>query len=78
MSDVMRGIFPVMQTPLKEGGELDEDSMKLQVDFCVEAGAHGLVFPVLGSEFQYLSEREREVMTSVVVEASDGLSLIHI
>ncbi|MAN24443.1 MAG: hypothetical protein CME10_09265 [Gemmatimonadetes bacterium] len=72
MSDVMRGIFPVLQTPLKEDGELDEDSMKRQVDFCVEAGAHGLVFPVLGSEFQYLSEREREVMTSVVVEASDG------
>ena len=72
MSDVMQGIFPVLQTPLTEDGQLDKDSMRRQVEFCVEAGAHGLVFPVLGSEFQYLSEKEREDMTAVLVEAANG------
>src|SRR3954468_5813908 len=46
----MRGIFPVLQTPLDADGELDIASLRREVRFCIEAGAHGLVFPALGSE----------------------------
>ena len=57
MSEPMRGIFPVLQTPLDADGELDIASLRREVCFCIEAGAHGLVFPALGSELQYLSDR---------------------
>ncbi|MCZ6634452.1 MAG: dihydrodipicolinate synthase family protein [bacterium] len=72
MSDPIRGILPVLQTPLNEDGTFDAESMKRQVDFCVAAGAGGLVYPVLGGEFQYLSDRERQHWVEVVVVATDG------
>ena len=68
----MQGIFPVLQTPLTSSGDLDTDSLKRQVSFCIQAGAHGLVFPVLGSEFQYLSDRERQRLVPVVVAEAAG------
>jgi dihydrodipicolinate synthase/N-acetylneuraminate lyase len=72
MSKPLRGIFPVLQTPLDAGGELDPASLGREVRFCIEAGAHGLVYPVLGSEFQYLSDRERQQMVEVVVGEAAG------
>jgi dihydrodipicolinate synthase/N-acetylneuraminate lyase len=49
MDDIMRGIFPVLQTAVRADGELDLESMKKQVDFCIECGGHGLVFPASSS-----------------------------
>jgi dihydrodipicolinate synthase/N-acetylneuraminate lyase len=77
MSEPMRGIFPVLQTPLDVDGELDIASLRREVRFCIEAGAHGLVFPALGSELQYLSDRERQQLVEVVVgEASGQLPVV--
>jgi len=72
MSQVMRGIFPVLQTPVASDGELDVDSLKREVAFCIEAGAHGLVFPVLGSEFQFLTRGERQRLVEVVIGEAAG------
>ena len=67
-----RGIFPVLQTPLTKDGELDINSLKREVNFCIQAGAHGLVFPVLGSEFQFLTEDERHRLVEIVVSEANG------
>lgn len=72
MSERIRGILPVLQTALAADGEFDMDAMKRQVTFCIEAGAHGLVYPVLGSEFQYLSDSERQRLLEVVVGEAAG------
>jgi len=48
------------------------DELAQQVDFCVAAGAHGLVFPVLGSEFQFLTDAERRRGMEIVVRTADG------
>lgn len=72
MTDPLRGIFPVLQTPLDEKEELDRASLEAEVAFCITAGAHGLVYPVLGSEFQFLSDRERQQMVAVVLQAAGG------
>lgn len=72
MSKTLRGIFPVLQTPLTDDDEPDLDSMKRQVNFCIEAGAHGMVYPVLGGEFQFLKEGERHLMVEVVVKEARG------
>jgi dihydrodipicolinate synthase/N-acetylneuraminate lyase len=73
MSIILRGIFPVLQTPLTKDGELDIKSLKREVNFCIQAGAHGLVYPVLGSEFQFLTESERHQLVEVVVSETNGL-----
>jgi dihydrodipicolinate synthase/N-acetylneuraminate lyase len=68
----LQGIFPVLQLPLDEGGALDHMSLERQVRFCIAAGAHGLVFPALGSELQYLTDRERQELVEVVIGANAG------
>ena len=72
MSDAWEGIFAVLQTPLTESGELDPESMEKQVGFCIECGAHGLVSPVLGGEFMYLTEGERAQFVEIVTRTAAG------
>ena len=72
MTEVMKGIFAVMQTPLKENGDLDVGSLEKQTSFCIECGAHGLVYPVLGGEYQFLSEGESARLVEVVVKTAAG------
>jgi len=63
-----RGIFTIPSTPFREDGEIDVPSFRRVVDFCVECGAHGLVFPVNASEFTSLSDAERFRLAEVLVE----------
>jgi len=70
MSERLHGIFPVLQTPLDRAGNLDANSLSREVDFCIAAGAHGLVYPALGSELQYLSDRERQQLVEVVLRTA--------
>lgn len=72
MSGPLRGIFPVVLTPFADDGSIDADALRREVDFSVAAGAHGLVFPVLASEFQYLSDAERRAAVEVVVRQAGG------
>ena len=72
VKDRIQGILPVVQTALTDDGMLDEQSMETQVEFCIEAAAHGIVYPVLGSEYQFLSDKERQHLVEVVVGAAAG------
>lgn len=72
MAERFQGLFPVLQTPVGPGGEIEVDSLRREVDFCVQAGAHGLVFPVLGSEFQFLTDGERHQLVEVVIKQAAG------
>jgi 4-hydroxy-tetrahydrodipicolinate synthase len=72
MPETLRGIFPVLQTPLNACGDLDIPDLQREVAFNIKAGAHGLVFPVLGSEFQFLSDAERREMVEVVIAEAAG------
>ena len=42
MAQELRGIVPVLITPFDEQGELDEGSLRREVEYCIEQGAHGL------------------------------------
>lgn len=72
MAGPWRGIFPVLLTPFRDDGTIDEESLRREVDFVIEAGAHGMVTPVNTSEFYLLSEKERQRLSDVVTEQADG------
>ncbi|MHC4480321.1 MAG: dihydrodipicolinate synthase family protein, partial [Planctomycetota bacterium] len=72
MSQNMRGVFTIPSTPFREDGRVDEPAFRRIVDFCVECGAHGLVYPVNASEFTALSDRERMELSEVLVEQNAG------
>jgi 4-hydroxy-tetrahydrodipicolinate synthase len=63
-----RGIFTIPQTPFDEQGQLDETSLRREIDFCVACGAHGIVMPVMASEFFVLTDDERRRITDVTIE----------
>ena len=75
----MKGIFTIPSTPFKPDGEIDIRGFRRVVDFCVECGAHGLVFPVNASEFVTLSDQERFDLSEVLVEqnAATALTIAH-
>lgn len=61
-----RGIFTIPVTPFTDGADLDIDSLRSEIDFCIEAGAHGIVHPVMASEFFTLTDEERLQLMPVV------------
>jgi dihydrodipicolinate synthase/N-acetylneuraminate lyase len=67
-----RGIFTIPSTPFREDGEVDVHGFRRVVDFCVDCGAHGLVYPVNASEFTSLSDAERFQLCEVLVEQNEG------
>lgn len=71
-SKPFRGIFTIPVTPFHDNGEIDIAGFRRVVDFCVDCGAHGLVYPVNASEFTVLSDAERFELTEVLVEQNAG------
>ena len=77
MQQPWRGIFVIVVTPFTADGALDESSLRKQVRFCIEAGAHGLVGPANASEFSTLSDDERKRWIDIVVnECSNEIPVI--
>src|SRR5205823_3641226 len=70
MAQGYRGVFTIPVTPFDRHGNIDEDSLKNQVDWCVRAGAHGIVAPVNASEAPTLLDDERKRVTRIVVETT--------
>ncbi len=51
---------------------LDVISLEHEVAFCIQSQAHGMVYPVLASEFQVLTDRERRQGVETVLHAAAG------
>lgn len=71
-SQAVRGVYAIPPTPFDEAGNLDEVSLARCVDFCVDAGAHGIVAPVNASEAIVLTDAERLRVTEVLVAQAAG------
>ncbi len=72
MPESFRGVFTIPSTPFDEQLEVDWEGLRRIVDFCVECGAHGIVWPVNASGFATLSDEERLKGARVVVEQVAG------
>ncbi len=62
----LRGVFPVLPTPFAPDGTPDEAALRRLVDFAVEAGVDGLVYPGMASEVETLTATERGAMVAAV------------
>jgi 4-hydroxy-tetrahydrodipicolinate synthase len=58
-SKLLRGIFPVAQTPFTESGKLDLEALIGEVKFIDRSRVHGFVWPQNASEWRTLTDRER-------------------
>lgn len=67
-----RGIFVILVTPFDAELELDTASLRAEVEYCLEAGVHGLVGPANASEFGTLSDAEKELWIRTVAQACQG------
>jgi dihydrodipicolinate synthase/N-acetylneuraminate lyase len=72
MAQPWRGVFTIPCTPFTDTGALDLDSLRREIEFCVAAGAHGIVAPVNASEFWTLSDDERKTVAEVIVQTTAG------
>ena len=66
-----RGIFAIPMTPWTANDQIDEEVLRAEIDFIIDKGSHGIVTPVLVSEFQILSEDERKTMMRVAVQQAN-------
>jgi 4-hydroxy-tetrahydrodipicolinate synthase len=69
---VLQGIFPVLPTLFTARNELDLTAQRRVIRFALEAGAHGLVFPGVASEYSHLSLPEREQLLALVAAETAG------
>ena len=67
-----KGVFPVVPTTFSESGELDLESQKRCIDFMIDAGSHGLCILANFSEQFVLSDQEREVLTTAILQHVAG------
>lgn len=71
MVEIM-GIIPPIVTPMNEDESINEKELRNQVNRQIEAGVHGL-FPFgTNGEGYILSEKEKEVVLSIVIEEARG------
>jgi 4-hydroxy-tetrahydrodipicolinate synthase len=68
----LSGVLPILPTIFTATGEIDEAGTRRVVDYIVGAGASGIVFPGLASEYDTLSRDERLHMTARIGEWLDG------
>ena len=68
----LRGVMPIPVTTFGADGSLDLGGLRSQVDFCLEHGADGILYPGVVSEFYTLTDDERRSAVETVVDAVGG------
>lgn len=69
---ILRGLFPIAQTPFTPDGTLDLKALAEQVRFCTRTRVPGLIWPQLASNWETLSEQERLGGAEALLAAARG------
>src|SRR5579864_3759837 len=64
----LNGITPVMATTFREDESIDDNALRKQIDFAIEAGAAAVCGPGFGAEFYKISDAERYHFVEVLFE----------
>src|SRR5580692_7010906 len=62
------GITPVMVTTFREDETIDDDALRHQIDYAIDAGAAAVCGPGYAAEFYKLTDAERYHFVEVLVE----------
>lgn len=68
----LHGVIPIPLTTFRADGDLDVTGLVSQVEFCLDAGSHGVLYPGVVSEFYTLTDDERRSAVEAVVGAVAG------
>ncbi len=68
----LHGIVPILPSIFQADGAVDEAGFARVLRYVLKAGAHGVAFPALASEFYALSDDERLRLTEIVVHEVGG------
>lgn len=66
------GVYPILYAFYDRQGRIDDGLMRLQVDKCIDAGAHGIAVLGLVTEVHKLDVNERRHLVEVVGRAIDS------
>ena len=66
------GVFSVLPTPFRSGGDVDVESLERVVDLIVAAGVNGVTVLGVTGEVSRLNERERALVTETVLQQVNG------
>ena len=72
MSTTMRGIYTIPSTPFNEDLSIDIPGFRNIIKFCIDCGAHGLVYPVNASEFTTLCDEERMILSEEMTKITNN------
>lgn len=68
----LSGVFPVLATPFHPDGSPDEAGLAAIARYVIGAGADGVVFPGVASEYESLSADERARLSDLVAKEARG------
>ncbi|MCE5307851.1 MAG: dihydrodipicolinate synthase family protein, partial [Acidobacteriales bacterium] len=68
----LRGVFIILSTPYTDSKAVDYARLAAEVEFLDRAGAHGMVWPQMVSEFTKLTTEERLRGMEVLAKAARG------
>jgi hypothetical protein len=71
----LEGVYPILATCFDSNGAIDYASQKRLIEFCIDAGVHGLVTLANASEGHLLSEAEKQELVAFIVKQVDGPAL---
>ena len=69
---MITGILPGIPTLFTDDDTVDPGALRSVVRFALDAGAHGIVFPGVASEYNFLSDEERGGLMAVVFDEVGG------
>lgn len=69
---MFEGVYSVLPTPFKNGGDVDVESLKRVVDLIAAAGVNGVTALGVTGEVSRLSEKERGLIVDTVVKQGQG------
>ena len=69
---ILGGVLPVLATPFAPGGEPDAEGLRRIARYAIAAGADGVVYPGVASEYDMLGPDERSRLTAIVAAEAQG------
>ena len=76
MAFELKGVNAAFTTPFKEDESVDEEALRKDIQYLVEAGVHGLVACSTPGEMVLMTDEERKRVIQITVEESKGVPVI--